>query len=246
MLLSLCIYIIHAFVNEKSLPSQLHTIQQSSTIPLTTTAATEMPSEGGEKPEVGQDQAPAASTKVDWIIKVLRLLAFLLTLDATLVMALNKQTKTFTVATIGTVPLRATLSAKFQHTPAFVFFVVANANAALHNLLMLAVGFAGSKLSFKGLAPLAVPVLDLVNVAIVSGGASAAVFMGQLGRNGNSHARWNKICDKFESFCDRGGAAMISSLVGVLLMIIICAISIIRLRNHYGYNKLALNSSVLP
>lgn len=150
-----------------------------------------MASEGGEKPEVGHDQAPAASTKVDWTIKVLRVLAFLLTLDATLVMALNKQTKTFTVATIGTVPLRATLSAKFQHTPAFVydlldlthienfmqqklhtldtqwmwkhrFFVVANANATLHNLLMLAVGFAGSKLSFKGLAPLVVPVLDLV------------------------------------------------------------------------------------
>ena len=40
--------------------------------------------------------------------------------------------------------------------------MVANANAALHNLLMLAVGFAGSKLSLKGLAPLVVPVLDLV------------------------------------------------------------------------------------
>lgn len=83
-------------------------------------------------------------------------------------------------------------------------------------------------------------------MAIVSGGASAAVFMGQLGRNGNSHARWNKICDKFESFCDRGGAAMISSLVGLLLMTIICAVSIIRLRNHYSYNKLALASSAVP
>lgn len=84
-----------------------------------------------------------------------------------------------------------------------------------------------------------------MNVAIVSGGASAAVFMGQLGRDGNSHARWNKICDKFDGFCDRGGGAMIASFIGLMLMIMICSISIIRLRNHYS-NNLPLNSSVVP
>lgn len=80
-----------------------------------------MASEGGEKPEVVGEQAPAASWKVDLMIVLLRVLAFLATLAATLVMALNKQTKTFTVGTIGTVPLQATLTAKFQHTPAFVY-----------------------------------------------------------------------------------------------------------------------------
>ncbi|KAH6782281.1 hypothetical protein C2S51_007574 [Perilla frutescens var. frutescens] len=197
---------------------------------MATTAAVEMASEGGEKPEVGRDQAPVASLKVDLIMVLLRALAFLSTLTATLIMVLNKQRKTFSVATIGTVPLQVTLTAKFQHTPAFVFFVIANGNATLHNLLMLVLGFARSKFSFKGLTPLAIPLLDLMNVAIVSGGASAAVFMGQLGRDGNSHARWNKICDRFGSFCNRGGAAMIVSLVGLLLMTIICSISIIRLR----------------
>ncbi|GFQ05603.1 CASP-like protein 1b1 [Phtheirospermum japonicum] len=106
------------------------------------------------------------------------------------IMALNKQTKTIIVATIGTVPIKATIVAKFQHTPAFVFFVIANGNASLHNLLMLGFSFVGHKFtSLKGLAPLAIPILDLINVAIVSGGASAAAFMGQLGRDGNSHTR---------------------------------------------------------
>lgn len=83
-----------------------------------------MATEGGEKPEVISNQAPtavAASSKIDLIVVLLRVLAFLSALSATLVMALNKQTKTITVATIGTVPLQATLTAKFQHTPAFVY-----------------------------------------------------------------------------------------------------------------------------
>ncbi|KGN66922.1 hypothetical protein Csa_007435 [Cucumis sativus] len=39
---------------------------------------------------------------------------------ATLVMALNKETKSIVVATIGTDPLTANLSAHFYHTPAFM------------------------------------------------------------------------------------------------------------------------------
>ncbi|KAK4440289.1 CASP-like protein 1B2 [Sesamum alatum] len=200
-----------------------------------------MASEAGEKQESGRGKV--TGSKLDLALVLLRLLAFFATLSATVVMALNKQTKTIVVATIGTVPITTTLTAKFQHTPAFVFFVIANGNASLHNLLMLVVGFMGPKWNFKGLAHLAIPVLDLMNVAIVSGGASAAVFMGQLGRDGNSHARWNKICDKFDSYCDRSGGAMIASLVGLMLMTVICSVNIIRLRNHNS-NKIVLDSSV--
>jgi hypothetical protein len=55
-----------------------------------------------------------------WLLLLLRLFAFMATASATIVMALNKQTNTFVVATIGNTPLKATLTAKFQHTPAFV------------------------------------------------------------------------------------------------------------------------------
>ncbi|CAA3016763.1 CASP 1B2 [Olea europaea subsp. europaea] len=178
-----------------------------------------MASEGGEKPEgFGVEQVAVTTRSYDWIIPILRLLAFFATLAATLVMALNKQKKTFVVATIGTTPIQVTLTAKFQHTPAFVFFVIANGNASLHNLLML-----------------------IMNVALVSGGVNAAAFMGQLGRDGNSHARWNKICDKFDSYCDRGSGAMLASFIGLGLMIIINIISIVKLRSH----KL-VNSSISP
>lgn len=55
-----------------------------------------------------------------WLHFVLRVFAFLASLGATLVMALNKEKKTIVVATIGTTPIQATLTANFQQTPAFV------------------------------------------------------------------------------------------------------------------------------
>ncbi|CAA2972100.1 CASP 1B2 [Olea europaea subsp. europaea] len=201
-----------------------------------------MASDGGEKPEgFGVEQVAVTTRSYDWIIPILRLLAFFATLAATLVMALNKQKKTFVVATIGTTPIQVTLTAKFQHTPAFVFFVIANGNASLHNLLMLIVSILGPKFDYKGFRPLVIAALDMMNVALVSGGVNAAAFMGQLGRDGNSHARWNKICDKFDSYCDRGSGAMLASFIGLGLMIIINIISIVKLRSH----KL-VNSSISP
>ncbi|KAK2634575.1 hypothetical protein Ddye_029367 [Dipteronia dyeriana] len=180
------------------------------------------------------DEKPTESVAVverkkDWVVLVLRVVAFFATASATLVMALNKQTITLVVATIGTTPIKASLTAKFQHTPAFVFFVVANGMVSLHNLLMIAVNLFANKFDYKGLGLAMVAVLDMVNVGLVSGGVNAAVFMAELGKNGNDHARWNKICDKFESFCNHGAGALIASFVGLALMLIISSISIIKL-----------------
>ncbi|XP_031132170.1 CASP-like protein 1B2 [Ipomoea triloba] len=165
---------------------------------------------------------------------VVRVLALFGTVSATVVMAMNKEKKTIVVATIGTTPIQATLTAKFQHTPAFVFFVIANGLGSLHNLLMLVTEVIGPKydFKFKGIRLLLVALLDTVNVALVSGGMSAAAFMGQLGRDGNSHARWSRICDKFNTFCDHGTGAIIASFIALLLMIITTLITLIKLRNH--------------
>ncbi|TMX05760.1 hypothetical protein EJD97_001795 [Solanum chilense] len=181
-----------------------------------------------------------AKSKVyySWVMPLLRLLAFGATISATLVMALNNQKKTIVVATIGTTPIQATLNAKFQHTPAFVFFVIANGLGSLHNLLMLAFCFIGNKYDYKGLRFYVIGILDMINVALISGGSSSAAFMGQLGRNGNSHARWDKICDKFYTFCNHGEGAIIASFIGLLLMIITTAINIIKLKN---VNNCAIN-----
>ncbi|BFG28309.1 hypothetical protein CerSpe_145830 [Prunus speciosa] len=184
--------------------------------------------ENGEKPE--DALALVAVTKpTDWTIVILRVIAFLATVSATVVMALNKETKSLVVATIGTTPVRATLTAKFQHNPANVFFVIANGMASLHNLFMIIVHFFGDKFKDKALRLVMVAILDMMTVALVSSGDGAATFMAQLGKNGNSHARWNKICDKFHKFCDHGGGALIASYVGLLLLLVITVLSIVKL-----------------
>ncbi|PRQ29857.1 putative casparian strip membrane protein [Rosa chinensis] len=182
--------------------------------------------ENGEKPG---SSFVAVRKPNDCTILLLRLVAFLATLAATLVMALNKETKTLVVATIGTTPIKATLTAKFQHTPANVFFVVANAMASLHNLLMIIVQLCGGKFKDKGLRLVMMAILDMMTVALLSSGDGAATFMAHLAKKGNSHARWNKICDKFDKFCDHGGGALIASYIGLLLLVVITVLSIIKL-----------------
>ncbi|XVF86121.1 hypothetical protein PTKIN_Ptkin18bG0015400 [Pterospermum kingtungense] len=100
--------------------------------------------------------------KSSWTLLGLRLVAFLAAAAATLVMALNKQTKTLVVATIGTTPVDVTLTAKFQHTPAFVFFVIANGLVSIHNLVMILVDLFGSKFNYKGLRFAMIAILDMV------------------------------------------------------------------------------------
>lgn len=71
--------------------------------------------------EVEEKPAPVGSDeKRNWVVIGLRAVALMATASATIVMALNKETKTMVVATIGTTSIKATLTAKFQHTPAFV------------------------------------------------------------------------------------------------------------------------------
>lgn len=80
-----------------------------------------MAPQDGRKPAVGDFiSTPSAKQPKDWVLLLLRLLAFMATASATIVMALNKETKTLVVATIGNNPVKVTLTAKFQHTPAFV------------------------------------------------------------------------------------------------------------------------------
>ncbi|RDX88643.1 hypothetical protein CR513_29735, partial [Mucuna pruriens] len=190
-----------------------------------------MASENGEKVELGLNSVPEISTKPkkDWVLLSLRVVAFLATASATLVMALNKQTKSFVVATVGSTPITATLAAKFNQTPAFVFFVIANGNASLHNLVMIAMDVLGPQYDYKGLRLALIAILDMMTMALASAGDGAATFMSELGRNGNSHARWDKICDKFETYCNRGGAALIVSFIAFILLLIISVMSTIKL-----------------
>ncbi|KAK7399651.1 hypothetical protein VNO78_10838 [Psophocarpus tetragonolobus] len=167
--------------------------------------------------------------KKNWVILSLRFIAFLATASATLVMALNKQTKSLVVATIGTTPVTITLTAIFHHTPAFIFFVIVNGIATLYNLVVIAVNILGPHCDCKGPRFGLVAILDVMIMALAATGDGAAAFMAELGRNGNSHARWDKICDKFEAYCNRGGVALIASFIGIIVLFVVTVMSITKM-----------------
>ncbi|RLM98419.1 CASP-like protein 1B1 [Panicum miliaceum] len=147
---------------------------------------------------------------------VLRAAAALAAAVAAVVMALNTQSYTAVVAIVGTRPLTQTFIAEFRDTPAFVYFVIANAIAGAHNLVVLII----RRLTLRRrTASLVVHMLDMVIMALLATGAATAASMAELGKNGNLHARWNPICDRFGSFCSRGGIAIVSSFIGVALML---------------------------
>ncbi|OAY83704.1 CASP-like protein 1B1, partial [Ananas comosus] len=138
---------------------------------------------------------------------VLRVAILLATGGATLGMGLNKQSKTAVVAVVGTTPISQTFVAQFQDTPAFVYFVIANAIASFYNLLVLVL-----QPHLKGKAHnIWVLIFDM---------------------NGNQHARWNPICDNFGAFCCRGAIALAESFVGSLLLLILNVLSTVTLRKN--------------
>ncbi|XP_010904649.1 CASP-like protein 1B1 [Elaeis guineensis] len=159
------------------------------------------------------------------LLVLLRLAALLATVTATIVMALNKQTKSITAAFVGTNPIIQTFTAKFQQTPAFVYFVIANAVASLYNLLVLLLRPFMKRKAHEIFEHLG----GMVMVSVVASGAAAAAAMAELGKNGNLHARWNPICNRFDAFCCRGGVALIASFIGASLLMILNTVSTITL-----------------
>ncbi|KAK7359063.1 hypothetical protein VNO77_01009 [Canavalia gladiata] len=196
-----------------------------------------MASGNGEKVELCFNDVPDTKPKKEWVLLSLRVVAFLATASATLVMATNKQTKNLVVSTIGNTPITITLTAKFQHTPAFIFFVIVNGIASLYNLVVIAMDILGPQYDYKGLRSGLIAILDVMIMALAATGDGAATFMAELGRNGNSHAKWEKICDKFEAYCNRGGGALAASFIGIIFLLIVTVMSINKLlklnRTHF-------------
>lgn len=77
---------------------------------------------------------------------------------------------------------------------------------------------------------------EQVMVALVSSAAAAAASMAELGKNGNSHARWNRICGRFQTFCDHTGGALIASFISVGLLMALNALSTINLYKKQAHH----------
>ncbi|KAI3469437.1 hypothetical protein Pfo_026100 [Paulownia fortunei] len=138
---------------------------------------------------------------------VLRFLALALSLAAAVVLGVDKETTTVVLTLVPTLPpVNVPVTAKWHDLSAFVFFVVANTVACAHAAISLLLTLAnrGGK---KGITMMVI-LFDLVMVALLFSSVGAALAIGLMGYEGNSHVQWKKVCNVFGKFCDQGAAAL--------------------------------------
>ncbi|XP_021827220.1 CASP-like protein 1C1 [Prunus avium] len=136
---------------------------------------------------------------------LLRLMAVAATLSAAIVMVTSHERSNI---------LGLSFEAKYNHTPAFRYFVIANAIVTAYGFLVL---FLPSKSQLWRL----VVALDLVLTMLLTSGISAALAIGSVGRHGNSYAGWLPICGQVPKYCDQVKGALIASFVGLIIYVVL-------------------------
>ncbi|CAI9118728.1 OLC1v1020332C1 [Oldenlandia corymbosa var. corymbosa] len=164
---------------------------------------------------------------------MLRFLAFATTLVAAIVLGTDKQTKLVSMQVVPTLPpLSIPVTAKWHYLSAFVYFVVANAIACAYAALSLLLVLA-SRGKKKGLTMLIIT-MDLLMVALLFSSGGAALAVGLIGYQGNSHVQWNKVCNVFGKFCHQVAGAIVVSLLGsaVFLLLVLLATLNLHKKHH--------------
>ncbi|CAH9136717.1 unnamed protein product [Cuscuta epithymum] len=160
---------------------------------------------------------------VRWADFALRLLALALTFTAALVLGLDKQTKAVTMQILPTLPpVNIPVTAKSHHLSAFVYFVVVNAVACAYAAVSLVLTLGNRKKKNGSAATtLMIMTLDLAMVALLFSSCGAAAAIGVMGYKGNSHVRWNKVCNVFDRFCGQAAAAIGISLAASIFFLLL-------------------------
>ncbi|XP_059626623.1 CASP-like protein 1C1 [Cornus florida] len=141
---------------------------------------------------------------------LLRLLALAATISATIVMVTSHDSAKV---------LNMSFQAKYNNSPTFKYFMIINAIASGYGLIVL---FLPSKTSLWRF----VLVLDLVISSLLISSISAALAIGNVGKNGNSHAGWLPICGQVPKFCDHVTGALIAGFVASVIYFLLLLYSL--------------------
>ncbi|XP_010024567.2 CASP-like protein 1D1 [Eucalyptus grandis] len=166
----------------------------------------------------------------------LRGLLFALTLIALLVMVFSKQTKEVLLpgppseVLLPGPPSVAFVEAKFENSPAFIYFVAALSVACLYSIVtalasISAVLKPASSASFL----LFFVVWDVVMLGLVASATGTAGGVAYIWLEGNSHVQWGKFCDAFGKFCQHLAASIAISLLADFVLILLIILSIFSL-----------------
>ncbi|KAK8483050.1 hypothetical protein V6N13_037699 [Hibiscus sabdariffa] len=172
---------------------------------------------------------------VNYCDLILRVLALLLTVTSAIVLGLDKQTKVVPIQIVPTLPaINVAAQAKWHYLSAFVYSMVANiiagSYAAISTVMVL--GSRNGKATV-GLAQ-TVAVLDVLMVGMLFSANGAALAIGLMGYKGNSHVRWNKVCNVFDKFCDQVAVSIVLSLLGSLAFTALIVLTVLTFHKRFA------------
>ncbi|KAK4795557.1 hypothetical protein SAY86_027883 [Trapa natans] len=165
----------------------------------------------------------------------LRVAALGLTLVAAVVLRTDDQNTTFVLQVSPVLPrLNIPVTAKWHYLSSFLYFVVANAvacaYAALSLLLLLILRRGGGKAA--DMVTALITISDVMMVALLFSSCGATTAVGILGREGNSHVKWGKVCNVFGRFCHRVSIALSLSFIGSFGFFLLAALAVVGLHRR--------------
>ncbi|XP_068327470.1 CASP-like protein 1D1 [Pyrus communis] len=185
-------------------------------VPLPSKEESEVPPPSKEEPEA----TPPPPPRPDYLFLVdvaLRFLVFAASLTSVLVMVTSKQT-----VYRGPFPVRA----KFNHSPAFIYFVVALSVAGLYALLTT---LACISVIWKPICPpkllLHFVFLDVLILGLVASATGTAGGVAYIGYKGNEHMMWQKVCSVLDKYCKHIVGALATSLFASVLLVLLVWLS---------------------
>lgn len=112
------------------------------------------------------------------------------------------------------------------------YFMVANVIACTYGLISMLLTLLNrgkNKVLFGTL----LTVFDALMVALLFSGIGAAATVGLIGYKGNSHVRWDKVCNVFNKFCHTMVISVILSFLGSLsFLLLVVLLPVFRLHRR--------------
>ncbi|XVE82065.1 hypothetical protein DITRI_Ditri15bG0116800 [Diplodiscus trichospermus] len=193
-------------------------------------ASTEKPAASPTKseapPVAAAASAPAAKCPFNYSLVdvALRVLVFAAALCSVLVMGTSKQTELVPVPGMPGVTLP--VPAKFNHSPAFIYFISALSVTGLYSIITTLASISIiQKPEYAKSFLLVFAFLDVLFVGIVASATGASGAVAYIGLKGNSHVGWTKICGVYDKFCRYIATATALALFAAILLALLSMMS---------------------
>ncbi|KHN43548.1 CASP-like protein 1E1 [Glycine soja] len=145
---------------------------------------------------------------------LLRFLGLSLTLVATIIVGVDNETKVISYA-----EMQFKATAKWEYVSAIVCIIGYHIDGRSS-------GRKNNDVTLLGLTA-----LDLVMMALLFSANGAACAVGVIAQKGNSHVQWMKVCNVFDAYCRHVTAALVLSLFGSTVFLLLVLLSVLKL--HY-------------